>query len=161
MSSPPRVKTTALTDNDESQSFFAHTCTGRPVYELLGTWPGMVQETEDGGPGNHDAQARKHDLLGCTQENCTGLRRELRSPVERHNGLSDQEQQAASLRSHFFSLVVERGVSPGGTTFLQFMSDPRKDQRYSVLCMQEFTSSIGELVTETAEVHQVIADTSS
>ena len=104
MSSPPRVKTTALTDNDESQSFFAHTCTGRPVYELLGTWPGMVQETEDGGPGNHDAQARKHDLLGCTQENCTGLRRELRSPVERHNGLSDQEQQAASLRSHFFLL---------------------------------------------------------
>ena len=41
--------------------------------------------------------------------------------------------------------------------FVNFLRDLVKDPCWSILCMQEFTSSNGELVTETTEGHQVFA----
>ena len=41
--------------------------------------------------------------------------------------------------------------------FAQFLRDLGRDYHWSILCLQEFTASNGEVVTETAEGHRVFA----
>ena len=48
-------------------------------------------------------------------------------------------------------------VSTEAKGFQQFLRDLVKDYRWSILCLQEFTASNGEVVTETAEGHRVFA----
>ena len=41
--------------------------------------------------------------------------------------------------------------------FALFLRDLGRDYHWSILCLQEFTASNGEVVTETAEGHRVFA----
>ena len=66
------------------------------------------------------------------------------------------------------SALVESGTSPGppltrgamaneAKKFAQFLRDLGRDFCWSILCVQEFTASDGDVVTETAAGHRVFA----
>ena len=48
-------------------------------------------------------------------------------------------------------------VSKEAKKFAQFLRDWERDYHWSILCLQEFTASKGDVVIETAEGHRVLA----
>ena len=84
--------------------------------------------------------------------------------------LREQEKQAAPRNAYFHLLSWNVAQVPAGPPltrsgacskqakgFAQFLRDLEKDSHWSMLRLQEFTASNGEVVTETAEGHWVFA----
>ena len=113
--------------------------------------------------------------VGVHKKNCARMKRGLRGFVEGSDGRGQSPRMgetgsptACVLSSAFVECSTSKfpagppltrggAVSKQAKEFAQLLRDVGRDYHRSILCLQEFTASNGEVVTETAQGHRVFA----
>ena len=177
---PPEGRSPTLQEGLSGDQSPAHSDGGERIHDEWGrdglrrrlvAGPCVVQENANERASGHNLSTHGQHIhrVGVHRRNCARTERGLHGFVKGSRGRGESPRvgetggPTACVSS---SVFVECGTNPltkGGSVskqakhFSQFLRDFERGDHWSILCLQEFTASNGDVVTETAEGHRVFA----